>query len=117
MNKSILVVEDESDLREGMVALFKDRDYLVFEAANGVDALQILEDNLIDIVLSDIKMPKLDGLGLLKKVRTEFNRQPKFYLMSGDNPYDISDFLLLGISAYFDKPLDIDKVLLQINDD
>jgi len=117
MSKTILIVEDEKELLEGMVGLFREQDFVVHQASDGLIALNILQNNLIDIVLSDIKMPGLDGLALLKKVRTEFSRQPKFYLMSGGNPYDISDFLLLGINAYFDKPLDIFKVLKRIKDD
>src|SRR5215211_3201186 len=61
---TVLVVEDEPVIRELMVILLEEEGYTVVQAADGLEALQTVDDHPIDVVLSDVKMPRLDGAAL-----------------------------------------------------
>ena len=63
----ILVVDDEQNARDALRHILSDEGYLVSEAADGQEGLDKLTEFLPDVVLADVRMPRLDGLGLLKK--------------------------------------------------
>ena len=67
---SLLIVDDEESVRDSLENWFLEDGYLVQCAENAKTALQILEDKTYDIVLTDIKMPGMDGLEMLKRIRT-----------------------------------------------
>jgi len=81
-NETILVVEDESALRELSSSILKQEGYKVFEAGNGVEALAILEKEKVDLVLSDVIMPIMDGNVLAEKIRMLYPHI-KIQLISG----------------------------------
>ena len=68
----ILVVEDDSDIREGVRILLESEEYEVIEAENGVVGLKLL-DETIDLVILDIMMPKLNGLKVCEEIRKTSN--------------------------------------------
>ena len=65
----ILVVEDEKSMREVLRMLLEEEKYVVSIAADGLEGLSYIEKDIFDLVISDIKMPRLDGFGLLKKIK------------------------------------------------
>ncbi|QZY54036.1 HDOD domain-containing protein [Crassaminicella profunda] len=71
MEKSILFVDDEEQILRSLNRLFLDKDYQVFLANNGKDALKILDTENIDLIISDIKMPTMNGYELLQKVKEQ----------------------------------------------
>ncbi|WP_455480238.1 response regulator [Bartonella sp. B12(2025)] len=81
---TVLLVEDEDSVRMGGVRALQMRGYTVLEAASGVEALTILEENkgAVDIIVSDVVMPEMDGPTLLKKVRKDYP-DIKFIFVSG----------------------------------
>ena len=80
-NKVILVVDDESELREAISFDLKKRGCTVYEAANGTEAFEVVKKHKIDIVISDVRMPNGDGIFLLKKFEKFFKKSPLFYLL------------------------------------
>ena len=72
MRATVLVVDDEQFIRELLARSIKREGYLVSEAGDGREALEILRDNHIDIVISDIKMPNMDGWQLLEEIKKEY---------------------------------------------
>lgn len=84
MRKSLLLVDDEPALLETMkeLLLMEDDALQIYTARNGLEALQILLNHSIDCVVSDMKMPGLDGLGLIQKAR-EFKIGVPFIFYSG----------------------------------
>lgn len=82
MDKSILVVEDESALREMIATVLEDETFIPFQAEHGRQAIEILHQRPIDLVVSDITMPVMDGLELGIYCRQKFPHIP-FVLMSG----------------------------------
>ncbi len=72
MKARILVVDDEQHICDMLSRHFQYMGYEVFTASNGNKALEFLESNRVDVMISDIKMPAMDGVALLKQVRKEY---------------------------------------------
>ena len=72
MKGRLLVVDDESELREMLARHFRLLDYFVELAGNGREALEVLARTRIDVVISDIRMPEMDGVALLREVRRQY---------------------------------------------
>lgn len=107
--KSVLIVDDESDIRELLREKFEKEKCVVYEAANGHEALAIAENKKIDIVLSDIRMPKTGGIDLLKKLK-ERNQDIRVFLMTGIPNATQEQVYSLGAEALITKPHDINIV-------
>jgi len=73
---TVLVVEDEPVIRELMAILLEDEGYAVHQAVDGLQALEMLEQHGIDLVLSDVKMPRLDGASLVQRLRSRGDAIP-----------------------------------------
>jgi two-component system, OmpR family, response regulator MprA len=73
---TVLVVEDEPVIRELMAILLEDEGYAVRQAVDGLQALEMLEQQGIDLVLSDVKMPRLDGASLVHRLRSRGDAIP-----------------------------------------
>lgn len=105
MNKSILFVDDEIPILKAIRRMFLGSNYTVFFAESGLDALDILSKNVIDLIISDIKMPEMDGYELLSKVMVMYPSTIRIAL-SG---YAGEDLIFRAIKnnlarAYFLKP-------------
>src|SRR4051812_46371914 len=112
--KRILVVDDEEGMREMLGLMLTREAYSVQSAASGLQAMEILRQGSVDIVLSDVRMPDLDGLGLLKKIHDA--RIPvTVIMMSAFVELDTAiSALKMGASDYVSKPFKVDEVLLKI---
>ena len=66
---TVLVVEDEPVIRELVAILLEDEGYTVRQAVDGLQALEVMDQQSVDLVLSDVKMPRLDGAALVKRLR------------------------------------------------
>ena len=86
---NILVAEDEEDLREILVNVFECEGSKVHSAKDGVEAVEIMKKHPIDVVISDIRMPKCDGIQLLEKIRAKNPDVPIVFLATGF--YDINE--------------------------
>ena len=71
MKKKILTVDDSPSIREMVRLTLEDAGYDVIEAEDGLDALKQLQSNKVDMLLSDLNMPKMDGIELVRKVREQ----------------------------------------------
>jgi len=105
--KKILIVEDNKDVRDGISQYLKIEKYIVLPAGDGVDALKILETFTPDIIVSDINMPRMDGIELYKNVRQ--NKQwvtiPFLFLTADNSPQSIRLGRELGVEDYLTKPI------------
>lgn len=72
--KKILIVDDETQILKAMTRLFTDTEYETITSDNGTDALKLLETEKVDLIISDMKMPLMDGYGLLLKVKEMYPR-------------------------------------------
>lgn len=104
-SRSILIVEDEFELREALVYEFKRRGCNVVSAANGVEAFELLLENPVDIVLSDVRMPEGDGVHLLKNIKTKYPNVPIVLLATGFADLTEAEALSMGAYALLEKPI------------
>lgn len=103
----LLVVEDEPTLRSLLSMELAAEGYHVVEAENATAALEALSKHRVDLVLSDLRMPNGDGLGLLTRLReSPFLPKPLFLLMTGGDPETIAEAQALGADGLFRKPFE-----------
>lgn len=100
----ILIVDDDEDLREVMYSIFVSQGFTVFQADNGVTALDMILKSKIDVVVSDIRMPGGDGLTLLQNVRGHDPKLPIVIFVTGFADISISDCIRIGAQQVFQKP-------------
>ncbi|MCF6361141.1 MAG: sigma-54 dependent transcriptional regulator [Cyclobacteriaceae bacterium] len=111
---SILIVDDEKSIRFALREILQDENYEVDEAADGVEALKKLSANSFDAVLSDIKMPKMDGITLLEKAIEQGIDTP-FIMISAHGTIDTAvDATKKGAFDFIEKPPDLNRVLLAV---
>jgi two-component system response regulator PilR (NtrC family) len=101
---TILVVDDEVVMRSLLEKILSRDGYNIMTAEDGEEALRVIENNKVDIVISDVNMPKLDGFGLLKKVRQEHDDITMIMMTAYGDTYTVKDALLLGADEYITKP-------------
>jgi two-component system nitrogen regulation response regulator NtrX len=110
----ILIVDDEQSIRYVLREILEDEKYLVEDAANGEEALEKLHNEAFDVVLSDIKMPKMDGITLLEKVIDE-GIDTQFIMVSAHGTIDTAlEATRKGAFDFIEKPPDLNRVLLAI---
>ena len=113
--KKILVVDDEQDVRETLESVLSKLDYDPIVAPGGKEALELIKKNNVDIVLSDLYMPEMDGIELLKRVKTE-NRNIVFLMITAHPTIETAvDAIKKGAYDYLTKPFHIDEVKMKLN--
>jgi len=103
-NYKILVVDDDDDLREIMFSIFESQGFTVLEADNGIKAYDIIVNQRIDMLISDIRMPGGDGLTLLQKVRAFNPEIPIVIFVTGFSDVSVSECIKKGARQVFPKP-------------
>jgi two-component system response regulator PilR (NtrC family) len=112
--KRILVVDDEEDVRETLESVLKKLEYQPYVADGGESALEIIRNHKIDVVLSDLYMPGMDGIELLKRVKTE-NKNIIFMMITAHPTIETAvDAIKKGAYDYLTKPFHIEEVRMKI---
>ncbi|GKU83692.1 response regulator [Niallia sp. NCCP-28] len=110
MKGKVLIVDDQFGIRILLNEVFQKEGYQTFQAANGVQALEILTKNEPDIVLLDMKIPGMDGIEILKRMR-KLNPDIRVIIMTAYGELDmIQEAKDLGALTHFAKPFDIDDL-------
>ena len=113
-NVAILVVDDEAMMRELLARILIRDGYRVLTAEDGVAALELLEQEDIAIVLSDLKMPRMGGFDLLKRVKSEHPGVGMVIMTSFGDTFTVKDALLLGADEYITKPFKNHEISLVV---
>ncbi|MCR5825088.1 MAG: response regulator transcription factor [Oscillospiraceae bacterium] len=111
----ILVVDDDRSTRRLMRAVLEDARYEVVTAENGEDALRVLDETHVDLVVLDIMMPKLDGYALTALLREGNSELPILMVSAKQLPEDRRKGFLSGTDDYMTKPVDEEEMLLRIH--
>lgn len=101
---SILVIDDEEMMRNLLTKILGRDGYSVTTAADGESALEILEQGQVDLIISDLRMPGLDGFELLKIVKQKYPDMGVIMMTAFGDTYTVKDALLLGADEYITKP-------------
>jgi DNA-binding NtrC family response regulator len=110
----VLVVEDEPTQRELLGKILKAEGYDAFTAADGHDALTMLETVKAGVILSDLKMPRIDGLQLLSRVREKYPDTVFIVITAHPSHETRAEALKRGARVYLAKPVDIDELCREI---
>lgn len=114
MTFNVLIAEDEDITRKHIVNALRDEDYEVEDTDNGVDALARIESDNFDILIADIKMPRMDGLELLSRVKEESPETEVIVITGFGSISSAVDAMKKGADDYLPKPFDLDELVLKI---
>jgi len=111
---SILVVDDERTMLSLLEKILSQDGYHVYLSTNGREALAVIEKQHVDIIITDVKMPELDGFGLLKIVKNEYPEISVIMMTGYGDTYTVKDALLLGADEYITKPFRSHEISLVV---
>ena len=108
---SVLIVDDNVAMTRSLADILEVKGFVVHAANTGADALQILRDNPVDILLTDVKMPDMNGVSLYRQTRTTHPALTTILMTAYAADELIQQGLSEGIKAVLTKPLDVDFLL------
>lgn len=111
---SILVVEDDEMLNKMICAKLKAQDYTVYQAYDGEEALDLLDREYVDLIISDIMMPKMDGITLIKELREADYNMPVLIITAKDQMEDMEEGFKAGTDDYMVKPINLKEMVLRV---
>lgn len=111
---TILVVEDDQNIRKLMCAVLKQHGFEAYEAKDGVQALDVMEKQHIDLVVLDLMMPNMDGYELTRQIRLSWRDFPILMVTAKQEPDDKRKGFLAGTDDYMTKPVDEEEMVLRI---
>ncbi|AEL26296.1 sigma-54-dependent transcriptional regulator [Cyclobacterium marinum] len=110
----ILIIDDEKVIRSTLKEILEYEKYEIFEAEDGVKGLEMLKNEDFDLVLCDIKMPKMDGMEVLSKA-AELSKQPQFIMISAHGSIETAvEATKKGAFDFIPKPPDLNRLLLTV---
>lgn len=110
----VLVVEDDKEIREGVEIYLKSQGYEVFQAADGVEGLEVIEKEDIHLAIVDIMMPRMDGISMVVKLREKYDF-PVIFLSAKSEEVDKIRGLNMGADDYVTKPFTPMELLARVN--
>jgi len=114
MNHTILIIDDEKDIRSALTGILEDEGYHVLSAASGLEGLECVRQELPDLILLDIWMPGMDGLETLGKLKVQFPLTTVI-MISGHGTIETAvRATKLGAFDFIEKPLSLEKVLISV---
>ena len=111
----ILVAEDDAQLQQLFCRVLTRSGFTALGAADGVAALEILEHESIDLIISDIMMPRMDGYTLSRSLRETGNHIPVLMITAKDGFQDMQTGFLSGADDYMVKPINVNELVLRVN--
>jgi CheY-like chemotaxis protein len=110
---TVLVIEDEYEIRTNLVEVLSLNDFIVYEAENGLMGLEIAKEHLPDLIICDINMPGMDGYRVLQELRThpQTATTPFVFLTAQTDKTFMRQGMNLGADDYLTKPFTWDELL------
>lgn len=109
---NILIVEDEAMMRNLLLKILESEGYKITLASSAAEALDKLECEKYDLLLSDVKMPGMNGFELLEKVKSQWNDMAVIVMTGYGDAYTIKEALMKGADEYLSKPFKSHEVSL-----
>ncbi len=111
---TILVVDDEEMLRNLLQKILEKEGYRVLLASSGEEAIRAFKSEQIDLVVTDVKMPGMDGFDLLRTIKTDYPGTGVIVMTAFGDAYTVRDALLLGADEYITKPFKSFEIVMVI---
>ena len=116
MEKKILIVDDCGTTRKLLSYIVRERGYKILSASNGIEALEMMAKNPVDLVLTDLNMPQMDGLELSKNLRQNdaYKELPIIMVTTEAGEADVKKGLEAGVNTYLTKPISPQRLVYEI---
>jgi two-component system, chemotaxis family, chemotaxis protein CheY len=116
MEKSILIVDDCDTTRKLLSYIVRERGYKIVSASNGIEALELMASKTVDLVLTDLNMPQMDGFELSKNIRSEaaYRDLPIIMVTTEAGEIDKKMGMDAGVTAFLTKPISPQRLLYEI---
>lgn len=111
MQFTILIVDDEKNLREGLAEAFGLEGYATLSAQDGQEAIALLEQNYVDLVVTDLKMPRVSGMELLQHIKRRWQNIPVIIITAHGDISEAVSAMQYGALEFITKPLDLEHLL------
>ena len=109
--QSILLVDDDQEFRKAMKKMFERSGYSVTLAADGQEALNILSEDTFDLIISDLRMPNLNGMQLMEELKKKGVKIPVIFITAFGEVESYMDLMNLGAFEYINKPVKGQEIL------
>ena len=115
-SQKVMVVDDSATIRRFVMYALRAQGLHVITAEDGHEALEMLACTPVDLVITDLNMPKLDGFGLVQAIREDgdYSSMPVIILSSLSDDEDVNRGLSLGATAYLTKPFDETRIQYEV---
>ena len=110
----ILVVEDDKELRDLFCTVLTENGYTAIPAVDGIDAFDVLDTNYVDLIISDVMMPRMDGFELIKALRGANYTIPVLMITARSSAVDKREGFRSGTDDYMVKPIDINEMVWRV---
>ena len=116
MKPKILVVDDSPTIRKFISIALKIKGYEIISASDGMEALELLPNDKIDLVITDLNMPNIDGFNLIERIRSNENflNTPIIVMSNLSDSEDIERAMQLGANSYIIKPFDQNNIIKEV---
>lgn len=110
----ILVAEDDQAIRTLITTKLKQENYTIYTAENGEEALSVMEKHQVDLLISDIMMPVMDGYSLVKELRETKHTLPILMITAKSQLESLEEAFTLGVDDYMVKPIRLEELALRV---
>ena len=111
---TILIAEDNADMRELFCTVLSDNGYRCIAASDGMEALKIMDREYVDLIVADIMMPNIDGYELIRALRNAGMELPVLIVTAKDQFDDLKMGFRLGADDYMIKPVNVKELVLRV---
>lgn len=111
----ILIVDDEVEYQKVLTLILSDLGYRIASCSNGMEALEYLDKNVVDLVLTDLKMPVMDGVELIKRIKEKNERIDIIVLTAYGSIESAVDSIKYGAKDYFVKSSDMNELVMKVD--
>ncbi|MFL7814054.1 MAG: PleD family two-component system response regulator [Anaerolineales bacterium] len=120
-NLSILVVDDDPDILDGILMILESQDYRLRTARDGIQCLELLKEEIPDLLILDLLMPRMDGWGVIREVRKDSRYQDMPIMIlttviedASRRRYELETGYAMDIQAYIEKPAKPTELLASV---
>ena len=112
---SVLCIEDDNPTRESLVRTLSHKYEKIYGSANGHEAIDVILNNDVDVIVTDIRMPKMDGIALLEFLKENKIKIPVIILSAYDNTDYLHKAIEFKVEKYLNKPIDLNTLVDSID--